>query len=71
MTAVLTLLATTFFRNAAVQFFYALAEGRRPFTGYAEGTLLTDYAIGAWFHKIAIEAGLGRGSHQLPPQPRT
>ena len=53
------------------EFFFALAEGRRPFTGYAEGTLLTDYAIGAWFHKIAIEAGLGRGSHQLPPQPRT
>ena len=82
MAAVLTSLATTFFRNAAVHpgsycvseltsIFYALAEGRRPFTGYAEGTLLTDYAIGAWFHKITIEAGLGRGSHQLPPQPRT
>ena len=38
---------------------------------YAEGTLLTIYAVGAWLHKIAIEAGLGRGSHQLPPQPRT
>ena len=69
MTAVLTSLATTFFRNAAVHpgsycvseltsFFTPWLKGGNP-SLVMEGTLLTIYAVGAWFHKIAIKAGIG------------